>query len=79
MVCDLLTDRSALVRRDAADALRSLGTQSGSKTIRDKHWDWFCSTAYSRLEPGAVVVIVMTRWHEDDLIGRLLAEQGQGK
>jgi predicted phage terminase large subunit-like protein len=47
--------------------------EAQSKTIRDKHWEWYRSTAYSRLEPGGVVVIVMTRWHEDDLVGRLLA------
>src|SRR5207244_2242627 len=48
--------------------------QAQSKTVREKHWEWYRSTAYSRLEPGGAVVIVMTRWHEDDLVGRLLAE-----
>jgi predicted phage terminase large subunit-like protein len=47
--------------------------EAQSKTVREKHWEWYRSTAYSRLEPGGVVVIVMTRWHEDDLAGRLLA------
>jgi predicted phage terminase large subunit-like protein len=45
--------------------------QANSVTLRDDHWDWFCEVALSRLEPGASVIIVMTRWHEDDLIGRL--------
>lgn len=44
---------------------------AGSETIREKLWDWFQTTAFSRLEPGGYVVIVGTRWHEDDLIGRL--------
>lgn len=45
--------------------------QANSPQLRDDHWDWFCEVALSRLEPGASVIIVMTRWHEDDLIGRL--------
>jgi len=42
---------------------------------RQKVWDWFASTALTRLEPGGKVIIVMTRWHEDDLVGRLLKRQ----
>lgn len=44
---------------------------AASVTIRDDIWDWFVSTAFSRLEPGGSVVIVATRWNVDDLIGRL--------
>jgi len=47
--------------------------EAQSETIRQKHWDWWQSTASTRLHPGAVVVVVMTRWHEDDLAGRMLA------
>lgn len=43
-----------------------------SRLIRDKLWDWYASTAYTRLMPGGAVVLVQTRWHEDDLAGRLL-------
>lgn len=43
-----------------------------SHTSREFTWNWFTTTAMTRLEPGASVVIVATRWHEDDLIGRLL-------
>ena len=46
-----------------------------SPTIRQHVWDWFTSTLRTRLEPGAALVIVMTRWHEDDLAGRLLAQE----
>ena len=42
-----------------------------SDKIRESHWDWFSSTAWTRLEPGGVVVVMATRWHDDDLIGRL--------
>jgi predicted phage terminase large subunit-like protein len=46
--------------------------EADSKLIRDKLWDWYASTAYTRLMPGGAVVLVQTRWHEDDLAGRLL-------
>lgn len=42
-----------------------------SKTIRDKAWDWFRDDIMSRLEIGASLIVNMTRWHEDDTIGRL--------
>lgn len=45
--------------------------QADSKRERDKMWDWFTEVAMSRLMPGGRVVIIMTRWHEDDLVGRL--------
>lgn len=47
--------------------------EAASETYRDKVWDWWTSTASTRLEPGANVIIIQTRWHEDDLTGRLLA------
>lgn len=50
--------------------------EADSPTIREKIWNWYSGDFYSRLSPGAPVIIMMTRWHEDDLIGRLLAEQG---
>lgn len=46
-----------------------------SQTVRDSHWDWFQSTAWTRLEPGACCVVMMTRWHEDDLAGRILSKR----
>lgn len=42
-----------------------------SKTYRDKVWRWFQATALSRLEPDATVIVIMTRWHPDDLAGRI--------
>lgn len=45
-----------------------------SETIRRKMKDWYTSTAYTRLMPDARVVIINTRWHEDDLSGWLQAE-----
>lgn len=47
---------------------------SGSK--RDADWEWFTGTAYHRLEPNASMIIIATRWHKDDLIGRIIKEFG---
>jgi predicted phage terminase large subunit-like protein len=49
-----------------------------SDTIRSKLWDWWLSTAYSRIEPGGTAIVLHTRWHEDDLIGRLIQEMDNG-
>ena len=43
-----------------------------SETMRAKTWDWYTSTAYTRLHPGGSVVLILTRWHDDDLAGRIL-------
>jgi predicted phage terminase large subunit-like protein len=45
-------------------------TEADSELIRDKVWDNFNEVVFTRLE-GASVIVVHTRWHEDDLIGRL--------
>ena len=43
-----------------------------SEVIRDKHYDWWQSVASTRLEPSSCAIIIATRWHQDDLIGRIL-------
>lgn len=40
----------------------------------DKHWQWFANTMLSRLESNGKIIIIMTRWHTDDLAGRALKE-----
>ena len=54
--------------------------EADSATIRDKVWDWYTSTAYTRLSDGGGVIVMLTRWHQDDIIGRLVrnAEDGNG-
>ncbi|MCS7256266.1 MAG: phage terminase large subunit [Thermomicrobium sp.] len=47
--------------------------EAESATIRQRTWEWFTDVAYTRLEPGGSVIVVMTRWHPDDLAGRLAA------
>lgn len=49
--------------------------EADSPTYRERAWDWWQETASTRLAPGAPVVLILTRWHEDDLAGRLLAAE----
>jgi len=51
--------------KDAAEA--------NSETIRENTRAWFNTAAYSRLAPGGGVLLVMTRWHDDDLVGSVLS------
>lgn len=46
--------------------------QALSSGQREKLWEWFNAVALTRLEPDGKIIIVQTRWHEDDLAGRLL-------
>lgn len=46
--------------------------EADSALIRDNVWDWWTDAASARLAPGASVVLILTRWHQDDLAGRLL-------
>jgi predicted phage terminase large subunit-like protein len=45
-----------------------------SATYRDYIWNWFVTTAFTRLEPNGTCIIIATRWHSDDLIGRILTQ-----
>jgi predicted phage terminase large subunit-like protein len=56
--------------------------EANSIVYRDKVWNWYTSTARTRLDPvrsgpRPFVVVTATRWHEDDLIGRLIEQQGK--
>jgi predicted phage terminase large subunit-like protein len=46
--------------------------EAESKTYRDRHWDTFQSDLITRLEVNGSVCVIQTRWHEDDLAGRLV-------
>lgn len=50
--------------------------EADSETVRRRVRDWYTSTAYTRLMPGGRIVVIQTRWHEDDLSGWLLREHG---
>ena len=48
--------------------------EAESQKMREKVWHWFNDDIYTRLEPNGSIVLIQTRWHEDDLAGRLLRE-----
>jgi hypothetical protein len=50
--------------------------EARSETVRRSLKEWYSSVARTRLQPGGAIVIIQTRWHEDDLAGWLLNEHG---
>lgn len=54
-----------------ADDLVKGRAEAESKLVRDRAWDWFRDDLMSRMEPGSSLIVNMTRWHEDDVIGRI--------
>ena len=48
--------------------------EASSQTIRDKVWEWYKTVFRTRAQPDAAIILVMTRWHQDDLAGRLLKQ-----
>jgi len=59
---DLLTIDDPTKSREEADSV----------TYREKTWEWYTDDLYTRLHPGARILLVATRWHVDDLPGRIL-------
>ncbi|MER7514013.1 terminase family protein [Streptomyces lavendulae] len=53
--------------KDAAEA--------SSPTMRRRLWEWWQAVLLTRIEPGGSVILIQTRWDEDDLAGRVLAEE----
>jgi predicted phage terminase large subunit-like protein len=49
-----------------------------SEAAREAIWNWWTANAETRLEPPSLVVVIGTRWHEDDFIGRLLSKEYDG-
>jgi hypothetical protein len=49
--------------------------EAESQTFRDALYDWYRAELSARLKPGGRIVLIMTRWHEDDLAGRLWLAQ----
>jgi len=49
--------------------------EANSTVYRDRVWDWYVNVLETRLNNRSKVILIMTRWHEDDLAGRLLARQ----
>jgi len=56
--------------KDAQEALSSL--------IRNRNEEWFKSTFYTRLMPGAAIVLIQTRWHDEDTAGWRIKKMKEG-
>ena len=52
--------------------------EADSELMRNKTWNWYTNDAYTRLMPDSSIIVISTRWHEDDLVGRLLRAQNEG-
>lgn len=52
--------------------------EADSEAYRERVWDWYTDDLYTRLEPGGSIILIMTRWHDDDLAGRILASESAG-
>jgi predicted phage terminase large subunit-like protein len=48
--------------------------EARSSTFRQKQWEWWQAVATTRLRPGALIIVIQTRWHRDDLTGRILRQ-----
>jgi predicted phage terminase large subunit-like protein len=46
--------------------------EANSETVREAIWNWYTTTARTRIAPGGGMILVMTRWHEDDLAGKII-------
>jgi len=48
--------------------------EARSPTVRQHIWDWYTQVFRTRAEPEGSIILIMTRWHDDDLAGRLLKQ-----
>lgn len=56
------------------DDLIKSALEANNATILEGHWEWFTNTMLSRLEEGGKLIIIMTRWHSEDLAGKALSK-----
>lgn len=56
------------------DDLIKSALEANNANVLEGHWEWFTNTMLSRLEDGGKIIIIMTRWHSNDLAGKALAE-----
>jgi len=52
--------------------------EANSARVRQANWDWYTQVVRTRAEPDAAMIVVSTRWHVDDLVGRLLKAAAAG-
>jgi hypothetical protein len=60
------------------DDLVKNAEEVASQTMRERTWEWYRSTFYTRLEPGGAIILTQTRWHQNDLSGKLLEDMING-
>lgn len=53
--------------------------EAESEVYRERCWEWYTDDLYTRLEPGGQMVLIQTRWHHDDLAGRILKSDQASK
>jgi len=53
--------------------------EAGSEIYREKMWNWWFTSVATRMQPGGVIILVATRWHQDDLLGRLIDSDETGE
>jgi len=53
--------------------------EADSEMVRNTTWEWYKSDFITRLKPGASQILIQTRWHEDDLSGRILPDSWDGE
>lgn len=53
--------------------------EASSQTVRDKTWFWFTDDFFSRFAENAAMILIMTRWHIDDVVGRFLERYPNAK
>lgn len=56
------------------DDLIKNAEEAYNENVLEKHWGWFTNTMLSRLETGGKIIIIMTRWHSQDLAGKALEQ-----
>lgn len=83
---DILGHEGGLIAAGAGGAVTGFGAdllllddpvkgrrEAESVAVREGTWQWYTDDVYTRLHPGASIVLVQTRWHHDDIAGRILA------
>lgn len=50
--------------------------EANSDTVRERVWEWYTSVLRTRLEPNGAIIVIQTRWHDEDLAGKLIMAMG---
>src|SRR4029077_16179306 len=53
--------------------------EADSPLVRETAWQWWVTDLRPRLKPGGAIVLIMTRWHEDDIAGRIMPADYDGR